>query len=509
MYGDNAKNKRGEGIRMNAEKKNEKQPMSQVTIYKLMLILVFGVSAVFLLKNVFSKDVTAMIVIGACLFAFAIAVLILKKIKARATWKQTFVSMSIIVVVFIISLFSGKSFSDDFALYLAVIGLSGLYLKPRLTLIQVIVADLALVVAALIRPEKTGGTGQYILCLGTFTLAAVLIYLVIKRGRAYIAKSDMRAEEAEKLIASLTSIGEEIHNNLEMSSKAYAGLNVINKRLEETAEELKSGSDSIISGTEEVVAVCDDMREKIIVTGNHINSLNQDVYHFESAISANHKNMADMTDKMIYVQKSMKETSKVFQRLEEQMLQITEVTEQLNKIASSTNMLALNASIEAARAGKMGEGFAVVASKVQDLAVDSNKCSAQVAAVVKAIMGQLKDTTFEIEESEEAIQSSLNAMADLEKGCTQLTSGFASLYMNIGEQNDNVGAIDMEFEELKKKVTEMSMCSTVNQKSVEAITNAIAAYKENMQKVIEDSNHMSEVSKEMLETVMEVDTARG
>jgi len=487
---------------VSTQQKKEKEPMSQAAIYRLMLILVFGVSAVFFLKNVFSKDMIAMIVIGACLLVFAIAVFVLHKVNTRAVVRQTFVSMSIIGVVFIISLFSGKAFSDDFSLYLAVIGLSGLFLKPKLTLLQLITADIALIVAALIRPEKTGGTGQYVLCLATFTLAAVLVYLVIKRGSAYIAISDMRAEEAEELISSLTKIGEEIRNNLEKSTTAFEGLNTVNKRLEETAEGLQVGSDSIINGTAKVAEVCDDMREKIITTGNHISSLNQDVNRFEKSLSDNHKNMEDMTTKMIYVQKSMKETSKVFQRLEEQMLQITEVTNQLNKIASSTTMLALNASIEAARAGKMGEGFAVVASKVQDLAVDSNKCSAQVAEVVKTIMKQLQNTTLEMKESEEAIQSSLDALSDLETGCTQLTSGFSALYMNIAAQNDNVGAIDVEFEQLKNKVSEMSTFSMINQKSVESITEAIVAYKENMQKVIDDSTHMSDVSKQMLSAVI-------
>lgn len=494
---------------MNVEQKKEKEPMSQESIYRLMLILVFGVSAVFLVKNIVNKDTLAMIVIGACLLAFAIAVFILRQIKAKAVIKQVCVSMGIVGVVFIISLFSGASFSDDFALYLAVMGLSGLYLKPKLTFLQMIAIDILLAVAAVIRPEKMGGTGQYILCMGTFTLAAVMIYLVIKRGRAYIAKSDMRALEAEKLIASLAAIGEEIHNNFEKSTEAYEGLNLINKSLEQTAEGLIEGSNSIIAGTEDVVDVCDDMREKIVTTGNHINALNQDVNHFEEALSYNHKNMEDMTSKMVYVQKSMKETSQVFQNLEVQMQQITEVTEQLNKIASSTNMLALNASIEAARAGKMGEGFAVVAAKVQELAVDSNRCSTRVAEVVRIIMQQLEDTTKEMDESEEAIQSSLDAMTELETGCTQLTSGFASLYMNIGEQNDNVASIDAEFELLKNKVTEMSAFSMINQQSVESITKAITAYKDNMQKVIDDSTRMSNVSKEMLATVMDINTVRG
>ena len=117
-------------------------------------------------------------------------------------------------------------------------------------------------------------------------------------------------------------------------------------------------------------------------------------------------------------------------------------------------------------------------------------------------MKQLKNTTLEIEESEDAIQSSLDALSDLESGCSQLTSGFASLYMNIAAQNDNVGAIDVEFEQLKNKVSEMSAVSMINQKSVESITDAIAAYSENMQRVIDDSKHMSDVSKQMLATAI-------
>lgn len=488
---------------MEAEQKKEKAPMSKEAIYRLMLILVFGVSSVFFVKNIVGKNVSAIIVIGACLAAFAIAVLIMHKVKVKPVYRQLFVSLAIMGVIFMISMFSGESLSDDFLLYMAVLGLSGLYLMPKLTLIQIVASDILLVLLAVLQPQKAGAMGQYILCLAVFTLAAVLMYLVIKRGRAYIAMSDEKTEEAVQLIGTLTEIGEEIHNNFKKSTETYEGLNIINEQLKETADGLRAGSEGILAGTEEVAGVCDDMQEKIQVTGNHIKALNDDVNHFETSLSANHVNMEAMASKMEYVQKSMKETSAVFRKLEQQMQQISEVTEQLNKIASSTTMLALNASIEAARAGKMGEGFAVVASKVQDLAVDSNRCSAEVAEVVSAIQDQLKKTTFEVEDSENAIQEALGAAAELREGCMQLTYGFASLYNNIAAQNDNVGAIDAKFDQLKSKVSEMSSYSQENQDAVVSITEAIAAYKDNMQRVIDDSSRMSEVSEEMLGAVIQ------
>ncbi|MBQ7775398.1 MAG: hypothetical protein IJ379_05700 [Lachnospiraceae bacterium] len=485
---------------MSTNQKKEKAPVTPQVIYKWMLILVFAVAAVFFAKNVISMNVAAMVVIGICLVVFGVAVLTLK--KAREGVKYATVSVMILILIFAISLFSGASYSDDFLLYMAAMGLCGMFLRPRITMVQLVAADVLLIVQALIHPEKAGAVSQYIMCIAIFTLAAVLMYQVIKRGRAYIAMSDDRTKEAESLVESLTTIGEEIHNNFKKSTETYEGLNIINEQLKETSEGLKAGSEGILAGTDEVVEVCDDMHEKILTTGNHINALNADVNHFETALSENHNHMEDMNRQMAYVQKSMQETGEVFRKLEQQMQQIVEVTEKLNKIASNTNMLALNASIEAARAGKLGEGFAVVAAKVQDLAVDSNRCSAEVAEVVNAMQDQIKNTTKEMAESEDAIQGSLEALSQLSEGCMQLTYGFASLYNNIAAQNDNVGAIDAKFDQLKEKIYEMSHYSQENQDAVVSITEAIAAYKDNMQKVINDSSHMSEISEEMLSTVI-------
>lgn len=488
---------------MSTEQKKEKAPISPEVIYRRMLIVVFAVAGVFFVKNIIGKNVPAMIVIGSCLVVLAIMLVVLNKVKARESVQYTFASLSVMLLIFLISLFSGASYSDDFLLYLAAICLCGMFLKPKLTIVQIVAADVFLALQALIHPEKTGGTGQFLLCIAVFNLASVLMYNVIKRGRAYISMSDNRTKEAEQLVGTLTNIGEEIHNNFQKSSATLEGLHLINEQLQSTADGLKEGSEGILAGTEEVVNVCDDMREMIQTTGNQIGALNTNVSHFEAALAENYQNVETMTKKMEYVQKSMKETGEVFQKLQVQMQQIVDVTVQLNKIAANTTMLALNASIEAARAGKMGEGFAVVASKVQDLAVDSNRCSAEVAEVVGAMQEQIKKTTFEMEDSEEAINSSIAALSELGEGCTQLTAGFMSLYNNIAEQNENVGAIDANFDRLKEKIYEMSHYSQENQSAVESITEAISAYKDNMQRVISDNSHMTEVSQELLRTVLQ------
>lgn len=488
-----------EKMPMNEAQKVTKKPISKDTIFKVMLYVTYIVAAVFLLKNILGKSLSGVVAIGISLAVFTAILLIMRSNHAKIENQQFVVSMSLVVLVFIISLNSGAYYSDDFPLYLAVIGLTGLYLRPRYTLIQGILADILLVLQYVIHPEKTESTGQFFLCLLMFMLASGMFYMAIQRGRAFILMSQARAEEAEGLLKSLATIGEELQHNFENSMGRIENLQEANARLEGNTSDLRQNSDSIVQEAREVEYTCDNAQDKVQVTESQIGALNGEVKSFETALAANRRNMEEMNRQMEAVKRTVHETNEVFCMLEQRMQEIHTVTEQLNSISSSTTMLALNASIEAARAGQAGAGFSVVASKVQELAVDSNKCSGQVADVVNAMQEQIQKTTLRLGESVEAINSSLGALDGLQGGFDHLTQQFGSLYSNIEEQNSNVKQVETIFMELKDKIADMSAHSEENQVSVEAIAEAMGVYKESMNQVIDDSKHVHELSASMLE----------
>ena len=95
-----------------------------------------------------------MTLIGLCLLIFSLILLILKKTNRPVDTLRFVTSISLTVLVFLISQFSGESFSDDFLLHLAVVALTGLYLRPKYTKIQVILSTLALLVQFFINPQK-------------------------------------------------------------------------------------------------------------------------------------------------------------------------------------------------------------------------------------------------------------------------------------------------------------------------------------------------------------------
>ncbi len=481
------------------EKTNEKEPIAQEKIFKTMMCMTLLTAALFLLKNILGQTWIGVGAISIVIICFGIAVYIMKKMNAGQFVKQLVLCVGLPLLVFFISVFSGDFYSDDFPLFLAVMGLSGLYLEPLYTRIQMIEIPVLLLLLYLIHPDKADPFSQYAMCVLLTVVGGYTIMLTIKRGRSFIALSMKQTEEAQRLLESIKSVGDELQENYENSTSRIEGLKRVNQRLEQNTDELKKGSYEISQGTHEVESACDEVRECMQITENHIGALNQEVKHVEEAMSENKENMQIMDNQMQSVKKTVGETKEVFALLQEQIMEISEATAQLTKIAANTKMLALNASIEAARAGEAGSGFAVVASQVQELALDSNTCSERVIAIVSNMRNQIEATSEQLGESDEAIHSSIESLSGLESGFDGLISSLDSLYGHIVEQNKNVSDVDSIFQSLRSKVGEMSSYSEDNQVAVEAIVESMNSYKEHMGQIVEDAMEIRQLSTSMLE----------
>ena len=99
------------------------------------------------------------------------------------------------------------------------------------------------------------------------------------------------------------------------------------------------------------------------------------------------------------IREQIQETSKRIKRLGESSQEIGDIVELINDIAEQTNILALNAAIQAAMAGEAGRGFAVVADEVQRLAERSGDATRQIDALVKAIQSDTNEAVASMEQS--------------------------------------------------------------------------------------------------------------
>lgn len=484
---------------MNEKKNVPKSPVTPEKIYQIMMIITFAVASLFLVKNLMGGDMQGAAVVAGCLFVFGVGSLLMKKLNISMAIRQLFICIGLLFLVFIISMNSGDFYSDDFPLFLAVIALSGMYLQPSYPLFQAVIATILLIVLYILHPEKADPLPQYRMCLIIFNLVAFILYLLIKRGRSFIELSTYRAEQAEQLLNAIQSVGEELEENCQQSSGRIHGMQEVNLSLDGNVAELKRGSDEITQGVQEVDMTCQNALEEMQITEQNIETLNNEIKKVEVVLGENKQNMHKMAEQMQNVQKAVGEVNAVFALLQEQISEISGVTEQLTSISAGTKMLALNASIEAARAGQSGAGFAVVASKVQSLALDSNNCSNHVVEIVDRMKAQIEKTTKELIQSTAVIEGSLSTLNGLEKGFDGLSVQFDSLYNNIEEQNQNIHNVDATFGQLRDRVLEMNAYAEENQAAVETIVTATKAYKDYVNDIVEDTKHIQELSASMLD----------
>ena len=146
------------------------------------------------------------------------------------------------------------------------------------------------------------------------------------------------------------------------------------------------------------------------------------------AAEAGARAVQDAIGGMNTIREQIQETAKRIKRLGESSQEIGEITEWISDITEQTNVLALNAAIQAASAGEAGRGFSVVAEEVQRLAERSAEATRQIAALVRAIQSDTQDAVLAMERSTREVVEGARlsdragtALADIDRLSIQVT----------------------------------------------------------------------------------------
>jgi twitching motility protein PilJ len=206
------------------------------------------------------------------------------------------------------------------------------------------------------------------------------------------------------------------------------------KQTESTALHMKRAAENqsreIAAASESIVSMAGSIEE---VSGNAERSSDVARHSVEVA----HKGGAAVRrtiDGMNAIRETIQDTSKRIKRLGESSQEIGNIVELINDIAEQTNILALNASIQASMAGEAGRGFAVVADEVQRLAERSTNATKQIEVLVRTIQADTNEAVVSMERSTtDVVGGALlaeNAGAALDE-IEQVSNQIANLVQNI------------------------------------------------------------------------------
>jgi methyl-accepting chemotaxis protein len=217
----------------------------------------------------------------------------------------------------------------------------------------------------------------------------------------------------------------------------------ISEHLKLASSTLSSGVSQLSSGTEEqseqASRISAASEEMSATTSEIANSLDE-ITNFSSKTVQEVENgmraVEEAVNEIVKIKDTVDESAKLVNLLGDKSLEIKNIVSVITGIADQTNLLALNAAIEAARAGEAGRGFAVVADEVRKLAENTQKATTEIANLVREIQNEMVNTT----DSMQVVTSQVNNGVSKAKDTTAVLDNIHSVVLKLQGMVENIAA---------------------------------------------------------------------
>ncbi|MET3683918.1 methyl-accepting chemotaxis protein [Alkalibacillus flavidus] len=233
-----------------------------------------------------------------------------------------------------------------------------------------------------------------------------------------------------------------------------------------STDELAQGSQSISNDVQDAVTLVEKMQHDFEANAEESDKANEESTHAQQAVQDGHEALVSQKTIMERNQTAMSEVRQSVEQFTHYTEQIEQAVALVNDIAEQTNLLALNAAIEAARAGEHGKGFAVVADEVRKLADQSTSATDdikqmvdQIRVGVDQINNQTEETTRLSEQQVDAVNTSENSFNNIADHVGQIYDRLERLSANMDESRKQSEQITATMESISS-VTEETAAGT-------------------------------------------------
>ena len=286
-------------------------------------------------------------------------------------------------------------------------------------------------------------------------------------------------------------------------------------QLNTNASQSAEVSNSVANSMVNVAGNCSEQFTEIETANGQVETLGRHMMNFVNTIQhssevvkvtqakavAEAKTVDGAVEQMKLIQTSVMQSADVITELGEESDRIGKIVDTISSIAAQTNLLALNAAIEAARAGEHGRGFAVVADEVRKLAEQSSESAGEIAGLITSIQDKSQKAVAVMQEGVDRVESGTKVVQDSGASFNEIAEMVSKVVEESQEMNNIVNALNENTKTIGEAIQSVAVKSSSVSSEAESVSAASEELTATMSEIESASGVLAEMAKDMLKSV--------
>ena len=321
-------------------------------------------------------------------------------------------------------------------------------------------------------------------------------------GQLIVATNEM-SENTHNLLDEIHRVSQTVSSQSEELTQSANEVKIGTTQIATTMEDLAYGSESQANNASTLSTAMESFVSRVMDANENGTYIHQSSNEVLAMTSTGREAMNSSSEQMKVIDKIVHDAVVNVEGLDKHTQEISQLVAVIQGIAAQTNLLALNAAIEAARAGEHGKGFAVVADEVRTLAEQSSLSVTNITEIVNKIQNESSSVTSSLQEGYKEVEEGTNQIKRTGETFNNISESVTEMVSRIQTISDDLQNISATSQEMSGSIEEIAAITEQSAAGVQETSASSEQASSAMEEIANNSSDLANLAEELNKLVQQ------